>query len=200
MYHADYVNREIASDFFRADPIESHYSQKKKIRKDYTNDMIKRLAEETEIITDGSLVANLAAEDMRDIIYFFNDMLSKKSGFIIDYKTVKIKELKGPAVYVTDDGRKATILGQYDTRTGELSLNPILCKYPRQIRKRVTKHETVHLMQDIVGLIGEYAEDYGPLYGRNVIETQAEVVAGMYSPEEIDSFLWGISKNRLARA
>jgi hypothetical protein len=189
-----------------ADPAKSKYSDKRRIRyvgkncehderkREQVEGILRKTAKKAKVKTSSSWIRDKFSPYIEKAVYYLNRLFAKETGYIADYGTVEIEEMKEDP-YIRD--RKGKIIGKirgvYKTPTEDIGLNPELKKKEDAEGVYVLAHELGHKGKHIMGEIGEYNEAFGPL-SVPVIEKKNDVISDavtlqIYKDKYIDKYL-----------
>jgi hypothetical protein len=159
-----------------ADPGKSRHANKGKIRyvgKDWINNPQKRervegilreTSKKAKVKTSSSWIRDKISPYVEKVVYYLNKLFAIEKGYIADYGTVEIEEMKEDP-YIRD--RKGRIIGEirgvYKRPTDDIGLNSELKKKEAAEGLDVTIHELDHKGEEYLGENGEYEEAFGPL-------------------------------------
>jgi hypothetical protein len=121
----------------------------------------------------------------------------------VDFGKIKLKELEGDP-YITENGKRLTVFGMYQTGDKEISLNPFLCFLPEMDKMKVGAHELTHQSQHIKGKMEKLSRKYGEWRAHYELESEAyrtpqEILPALYSEEDFGNLI-RVPRSALARA
>ena len=181
--------------FPAVNPMKSRHSDKRKliyVGKRYFDDdqtrenverVMKETARKTRVRTDGSWISRLLEPYVEKAIYYLNKVFAKETGYIVDYGTVELAEIKEkPFVYDKKGRVRGVINGMYNTIFKKNSFNPELAEMHISRPVKTLVHELGHNGKDYQGELGEYGDAFGPLTVP-LVEAKNRLITDMVTPQ-----------------